>query len=233
MNREETSNLQGGRFDDRGSVVLYHHTHPWYRLARFARRDAVALMVEQREKWSSSSVFENVDWSSTPQLSGGQAVFRKTDFSQNFALLAAAWSSQAAVIGGYNQTSKLSKDWPEYIETGRQHQCDQVVATVLAVQLNLQTYPWHVQGFGGGSDDAVNLKQRRAAGMSGRDITLDITPALRNNRSKRWTYKDYRHHEIEKELKQKARMNNVLFYDSLVGRVSSPWGVVGGDDLLA
>lgn len=45
------------------------------------------------------------------------------------------------------------------------HQCDQAVSSVLIMKYGWKSYPWKIEGFGGGSDDTRNAVERVECGM--------------------------------------------------------------------
>lgn len=139
---------------DKNDVTPFHHNHPWYTLSRLSKRDTLMFMDMDRE-----GVAHSV------QYSGGNVLFKKTQLTVRYLRELAGWSMQPDVIRGWQTPSTYSVDWPEYIQQGMRHQCDQAVSSVLIMKYGFKSYPWVMQGFGAGSDDVRNAAERNECGM--------------------------------------------------------------------
>jgi hypothetical protein len=144
-------------------VVGFHHSHPDYSLARLASRDSMILMG-----------LDSVSISSSVQSSGGNIMFRKTANAINFVRETAAWSQQIDVVGNHGQPSKLGDDWAAYQSFGFNHQCDQAVSSLMLVKYGIKTFPWHLEGYGSGSDDELNHAQRLECGLNERAMSIHV-----------------------------------------------------------
>lgn len=135
-------------------VIPFHHNHPWYSLSRLARRDAMVFMG-----LDSAEVAQSV------QYSGGNIFIKKSAYSVKWAREMAAWSQQPEVIMGWRMPSEFAEDWPEYLESNMMHQCDQAISSLMHVKYGHKSYPWLMEGFGGGSNDMANVAERVEAGI--------------------------------------------------------------------
>ena len=65
-------------------------------------------------------------------------------------------------------------DYPEYDESGKMHQCDQAISSLLITKFAFKSYPWDLGGFGAGSDDEQNRAQRLEAGLDENHLRVDM-----------------------------------------------------------
>ena len=144
-------------------IVGFHHSHPDYTLSKLASRDSMILMN-----------LDNIAVTSSVQSSGGNIMFKKSKFSINFILEMAAWSQQIDVVGNRGKPSKLGLDWKEYQSSNYNHQCDQAISSLMLIKYGCKTFPWHLEGYGAGSDDELNLAQRRECGLNERPMSIHV-----------------------------------------------------------
>jgi hypothetical protein len=144
-------------------VVPFHHSDPWYTMARLVRRDAMVLMdmdkyeVAQSVQFAASTIF-----------------LRKTPRSLEYVTSLAAWSQMYPVLCCFGASSVYSVDYPEYDESGKMHQCDQAISSLLITKFAFKSYPWDLGGFGAGSDDEQNHAQRFEAGLDENQLRIDM-----------------------------------------------------------
>lgn len=139
---------------NKNDVTPFHHSHPDYTLERLCRRDAMVFMDMDRERVAHSV-----------QYSGGSVFYKKTEKAVQYVRELAAWSMQPEVVRGWQMPSEYSVDWPQYLERGMMHQCDQAVSSLLIMKYGWKSYPWVMEGYGGGSDDVRNAAERAECGM--------------------------------------------------------------------
>jgi hypothetical protein len=144
-------------------IVGFHHSNPGYTLSRLASRDSMILMG-----------LDTAAVATSVQSSGGNIMFRKTPTSITFVREMAAWSQQVDVVGNRGMPSKYGADWPAYIDGGYNHQCDQTVSSLMLIKYRIKTFPWHLEGYGAGSDDILNAAQRKECGLSTRAMTIHV-----------------------------------------------------------
>ena len=148
-------------------IVGFHHSHPDYTLERLASRDAMILMN-----------LDTAEVASSVQSSGGNILYKKSETSVNFVRELAAWSQQIDVVSNHGKPSKYGVDWPGYIESSYNHQCDQAISSLMLVKHKVKTFPWHLEGYGAGSDDTLNRAQRTECGLSERAMTIHVKDDL-------------------------------------------------------
>jgi FkbM family methyltransferase len=148
-------------------VVGFHHSNSGYTLSKLASRDSMILMGLDTPAVASSV-----------QSSGGNILFRKSPLSVEFVREMAAWSQQMDVVGNRGAPSKYGVDWPAYIGGGYNHQCDQSISSLLMIKYGIKTFPWHMEGYGAGSDDILNAAQRNECGLNNRAMTIHVKDNL-------------------------------------------------------
>ena len=148
-------------------IVGFHHSHEWYTLSRLASRDSMILMN-----------LDNASVAHSVQSSGGNILFRKTPKAVAFVRELGAWSQQAEVVGNHGQPSRYGEDWPEYVESGYNHQCDQAVSSLMFIKYGIKTFPWHLEGFGAGSNDELNRAQRAESGLTDKAMSIHVQSDL-------------------------------------------------------
>ena len=157
------------------NVVGFHHSNAAYKLSRLASRDAMILM-----DLDSAAVADSV------QASGGNILFRKSQFTVDFVKEMASYSQQHEIASGVGRDSQFGDNWPQYTAE-KLHQCDQAISSLMLIKHKLKTFPWSADGYGAGSDDDLNLAQRAEAGLTRTSVGIHV----RDDMKVAWTADQY------------------------------------------